>query len=137
MKYMMMVKIDRNSQAGRDYESGMPPDQKLGEAIGRHAEELIKTGVLLGTGGLLPSSKGARIQAAGGRLTVTDGPFIECKELIGGYAILQAGSKEEAIELGKAFMKIHLDVLGPSYEGGLEVRQMFDPVDCGSEGAKH
>jgi hypothetical protein len=66
-------------------------------------------------------------------LSVTDGPFIESKELIGGYAILRASSKEEAIELGKIFMKIHVDVLGPSYAGELEIRQMFDGETCGGE----
>ena len=70
------------------------------------------------------------------KLSVTDGPFAESKELIGGYAILQAGSKEEAIELGKVFMKIHVDVLGPSYQGELEIRQMSDPSECGLEPAK-
>src|SRR5262245_45513331 len=127
MKYMMIVKADKNSETGRNYEMGAPPDPKLMVAIGKHAEEMTRAGVLLETGGLLPSSKGARVRAAAGKLTVTDGPFIESKELIGGYAILQARSKEEAIEMGKAFMKIHLDVLGPSYEGELEIRQMFDP----------
>jgi hypothetical protein len=61
-----------------------------------------------------------------GRLTVTDGPFTESKELIGGYGILRARSREEAIELGKAFMAVHADVLGPSYEGELEIRQLAD-----------
>ena len=92
--------------------------------------------MLLDNGGLLPSSKGARVRAAGGKLTVTDGPFIEAKELIGGYGILEAGSKEEAIEVGKVFMKIHVDVLGPSYEGELEIRQMFEPSDCGAGAGK-
>ena len=136
MKYMMMVKVDGNSQTGRNYETGTPPDPKLMAAIGKHSEEMTKAGVLLETGGLLPRSKGARVRAAGGKLTVTDGPFIESKELLGGYGILQAGSKEEAVELGKAFMKIHVDVLGASYEGELEIRQMFDPLDCGRAGAK-
>ena len=97
---------------------------------------MIKAGVLLETGGLLPSSMGALVRASRGKLTVTDGPFTEVKELIGGYAILRARSKEEAIELGKSFMKLHSDVLGPSYEGELEIRQMFDPSDCAPEGAK-
>jgi hypothetical protein len=81
----------------------------------------------------MPSSTGARVRAAGGRLIVTDGPFVESKELIGGFATIEAGSKEEAIEMGKAFMKIHLDVLGPAYEGELEIRQMFDEVSRGAE----
>jgi hypothetical protein len=136
MKYLMMVKADTNSEAGRNYEAGAPPDPKLMVAMAKHSEEMTKAGVLLETGGLLPSAKGARVRAAGGKLTVTDGPFIESKELIGGYGILQAGSKEEAIELGKAFMKIHVDVLGPSYRGELEIRQMFDPSDGGPDGSK-
>jgi hypothetical protein len=133
MKYMMMGLVDRNSQAYKDYEAGKPPDPKLMEAIGKQAEKMAKAGILLGTGGLLPFAKGARILAAGGKLTVTDGPFIEAKEVIGGYGILQAKSKEEAIELGKAFMQIQLDVVGPSYEGTLEIREMAGSPDCGSD----
>jgi hypothetical protein len=123
MRFMMMVKADRN------YEAGAPPDPKLMAAIGAHSADMAKRGILLDTGGLLPSSQGARVRVAGGKLTVTDGPFAETKEIIGGYAILQAKSKEEAVELGRAFMKLHADVLGPSYEGELEIRQMFDAHD--------
>jgi hypothetical protein len=97
---------------------------------------MSKSGALLDVGGLLPVAKGARIGAAKGKLTVTDGPFIESKEVIGGYAILRAKSKEEALRMGKDFMKIHVDILGPSYEGELEIRQMFDPSDSGPEGEK-
>ena len=136
MKYMMMGFSDRNSQACRDYEAGRPPEPKLMEAIAKHSEKMAKAGILLGTGGLWPLSKGARVRAAGGKLTVTDGPFIESKEVIGGYGILQAESKEEAIQLAKDFMQIQLDVLGPSYESVLEIREMFDGADCGSQGAK-
>jgi hypothetical protein len=120
MKFMMMVKADKN------HEAGAPPDPRLMAAVGKHAEEAARRGVLVETGGLLPSSAGARVRVAGGKLTVTDGPFAEAKELIGGYAILRASSKEEAIELGKDFMKLHADVLGPSYEGELEIRQMAE-----------
>jgi hypothetical protein len=129
----MMVKTDPNTASGRRYESGAPPDPDLIAAVGKHAEEARKAGLLLNTGGLMPSSHGARVRASGGRLIVTDGPFIESKELIGGFATIEAGSKEEAIEMGKAFMKIHLDVLGPAYEGELEIRQMFDEVSRGAE----
>lgn len=120
MKFMMMVKADKN------YEAGVPPHPKLMAAISKLTEEATRAGVLLETGGLLPSSTGARVRVAGGRLTVVDGPFAEAKELIGGYAILQAKSREEAIELGKGFLKLHADVLGPSYEGELEIRQMAE-----------
>lgn len=127
MRFMMMIKADK------DYEAGIPPSKELMAAIGKLTEEMMRAGVVVETGGLLPSSKGARIQIARGKLTVTDGPFGETKELIGGYAILQAGSKEEAIELGKRFMKVHSDILGLSYEGELEIRQLFDPSVLGPE----
>jgi hypothetical protein len=84
----------------------------------------------------MPSSQGARLRLAGGRLTVTDGPFAEAKELIGGYAVIQAKSKEEAIELGKNFLKLHEEVLGLSYEGECEVRRMYDGSDVCPEGQK-
>src|SRR6476661_6836001 len=126
MQFMVMVKADS------DFEAGRPPNPELLGAIGKLSEDMIKAGVLLATGGLLPSSKGARVRASGGKMTVTDGPFAETKELIGGFAILEASSKEEAIRLGKEFMQLHVDVLGQSYEGTLEVRPMFDPgsADC-------
>jgi hypothetical protein len=93
---------------------------------------MMKAGVLLESGGLLPSRMGARIMVGKSKMTVTDGPFAETKELIGGFAILKADSKEEAIELGRQFMQIHIDVLGPGYEGELEIRQMFEPGQaCG------
>src|SRR5262245_956637 len=114
MKYMMMGIADRDSSAFKDQEAGRPPDPKLMAALGKHAHELMKAGKLIATGGLLSISKGARVRAAGGKLTVTDGPFVESKEVIGGYGILEAKSKEEAIEIAKELMKIQLDVLGPS-----------------------
>jgi hypothetical protein len=127
---MMMVKADKQ------YENGAPPDPRLITAVARHAEEMTKAGVLLETGGLLPSSQGARVRAARGKLTVSDGPFVESKELIGGFAILQANSKEEAIKLGSDFIKIHVDVLGPAYEGELEIRPMADGCGCPDQTAK-
>jgi hypothetical protein len=133
MKYMMIVKLDGKNEAGRNYEAGMPPDPKLEAAMGKLMEKLMKSGAMIDTGGLLPVAKGAAIRAAGGKLTVTDGPFIEAKEVIGGYAILRANSKAEAIKMGEEFMKLHVDILGPSFEGELEVRQMFDPADGGPE----
>jgi hypothetical protein len=86
----------------------------------------MKAGILVSTGGLLPSSKGAKIQVANGKANVIDGPFAETKELIGGFAILNADSKEDAIRMGREFMQIHIDILGPSYTGEMEIRQMWD-----------
>ena len=126
MKYLTMVKVNRDSAAGKQYDAGMPPDATFAEAMGKLMAEMTKAGVLVDTGGLSPLPKGAQIRVAKGKLHITDGPFIESKEVIGGYAILKAGSKEEAIELGRKFMQLHLDFLGPSYEGELEIREMFD-----------
>ena len=118
MRYMMLVK------GNKDYEAGVPPKKELMEAIAKHGAELAKAGILLDTGGLMPSSKGARVLASGGHLNVIDGPFAEAKEVIGGFGILRANSKQDAIRLGKIFMQIHVDTLGPGYEGELEIRQM-------------
>jgi hypothetical protein len=136
MKYLMMVKLDPHTDEGRRYETGTPPDPRLMAAMGKYSEDMAKAGILVGTGGLLPSSTGARVRAADGRLSVTDGPFVESKELIGGYAIIDAASRERAIELGQQFMQIHVDVLGPGYRGELEIRQMYDGGGCGDDTAK-
>ena len=116
-------------KADKTFETGAPPDPKLMVAIEKLTAEMMSAGVVLDIGGLLPSALGAKVYATGGKLSVKDGPFTEAKELIGGYAVLQVKSKEEAIELGKKFMQAHIDALGASYEGELEVRQMFDPTD--------
>jgi hypothetical protein len=117
MRFMMMVKADENSG---------PPSPELGAAIGQLTQEMVQAGVLLDLGGLLPSAMGAKIRVSGGKVSVKDGPFTETKELVGGYAILQAKTKEEAIELGRRFMAVHAQVLGASYEGELELRQLAE-----------
>lgn len=127
MRFMVMVKADENSEAGR------PPSRELTDAIGAHTAEMMKAGVVLSVGGLLPSSRGARLRVSGGSIGVTDGPFAEAKELIGGFAIIQADSLAEAIRISKQFFQIHIDVLGPSYIGNAEIRQMFEPDDHGPD----
>lgn len=114
------------AKATRDSESGAPPQPELMAAIGRFGEEMGKRGVLVDQGGLFPSSMGTRVRASGGELTVTDGPFAETKEVIAGYAIVQVASKAEAVDISKQFLKLHMDVIGPSYEAESEVRQMFE-----------
>jgi hypothetical protein len=121
MRFMVMVKSTKDSEAG------VPPSPRLMAGMGRLSEAMTKAGNLLTSDGLQPSSKGARIRYAGGKRTVTDGPFIEVKELIGGYAIVQAGSKEEAIELANRVVDIHIDA-GVA-EIDMEIRPLFDP-DC-------
>jgi hypothetical protein len=125
MRYLMMVKADD------DYEAGKPPSPEMMAAVGAHAEKMAKAGVLVDTGGLLPSRFGARVVVESGKTRVVDGPFSEAKELVGGYAILKADSKEEAIRLGREFMQLHVDVLGSSYSGELEIRPLVDaPGGC-------
>ncbi len=99
-----------------------PPSPEKMAAIGKFAEEMARSGTLLDTGGILPSSKGARLVQSKGKFTVTDGPFPETKELIVGYVIVQTRSKEEAIELARRFMAVAGDGTG-------EVRQLVGPQD--------
>jgi hypothetical protein len=96
-------------------------------AIGTLAQEMAQSGVLIEMGGLLPSAKGARLQLARGAIRVTDGPFTETKEIIGGYAVFSVGTKADAIELGRKFLQVHSDILGPEYAMELEIREMVDP----------
>ena len=121
MRFMMLVKATRESEAG------IPPSAELMAAVTKLAEDATARGALLMAGGLFPSSEGVRIRVKGGKSAVTDGPFAETKELVGGFAIFELGSKEEAVESGREFMQLHADILGPSYEGELEIRPLFDP----------
>lgn len=125
MRFMLMARADKNSEAGA------PPKPELMAAVAKLTEEMAKAGVLVDTGGLAPSSRGALLRLKGGKVTVIDGPFAEAKELIGGYAIVEVKSREEAIELAKRFLEVHAEVLGLSYETESEVRQMFGPADFG------
>jgi hypothetical protein len=96
-----------------------PPSQEEMSKMGKLIEEGKKAGYLLGTEGCLPSALGARVRRSGGKLTVTDGPFTEAKEVVGGFAMLQANSKLEAIELTKQFLQVAGD-------GECEIRQIFE-----------
>jgi hypothetical protein len=118
MRFMILVKADKNSEAGA------LPDEKLLTEMGQYNEQLAKAGMLLGGEGLQPSSKGARVRYANGKVKVTDGPFAETKELIAGYWLIQAKSRDEVIEWARRV---------PFQEGEVEVRQIFEledfPVD--------
>jgi hypothetical protein len=119
MKYLTFI---RHSESHR--EAGPPP--ALMEAMGAFVQRSLKNGSLVDTGGLLPSKDGARVRLANGKLTVTDGPFSESKEIIGGWAIINADSKAEAIRIATEFMELHR-THWPEFEGESEVRAMFDP----------
>jgi hypothetical protein len=127
MRFMLIA------MANKDSEAGCAPTSELMAAIGKLSEDMTKSGTLLEMGGLAPTSKGARLRLSGGKVTVTDGPFAEAKEVIGGYAIVQVESKAEAIELSRRFLQVHADILGPSYQMESEVRQFFNPADVGAE----
>ena len=100
-------------------ERNTPPTQEEMEKMGKLVEEGMRAGWLLGTEGCLPSALGARVRLANVNITVTDGPFTESKELVGGFAILQARSKEEAVELVRNFLR----VVG---HGECELRQLYE-----------
>jgi hypothetical protein len=108
-------------------ETGVPPSQEEMTRMGKLVEDGMKAGWLVGTEGCLPSALGARVRFSNGKHTVTDGPFTESKEVIGGFAILQANSKEEAIELTKNF----LQVVGG---GECELRQIYE-ANTGAQSA--
>jgi hypothetical protein len=101
-------------------ERNTPPTQEEMATMGKLIEDGMKAGWLLGTEGCLPSALGARVRRSDGKVTVTDGPFTESKELVGGFAILKANSKEEAIQLAENF----LSIVG---QGECELRQLYDP----------
>ncbi|HEV3333282.1 MAG TPA: YciI family protein [Bryobacteraceae bacterium] len=98
---------------------GTPPAPNEMSEMGKLIEEGFKSGWLLSTEGCLPSAKGARVRRSGEKITVTDGPFTESKELIGGFAMIKAESKEEAIEFTKRFLKVAGD-------GESEIRQIWE-----------
>ncbi|HKZ54396.1 MAG TPA: YciI family protein, partial [Anaerolineales bacterium] len=113
---MMIVKANKDSEAGV-----LPTEEQLAE-MAKYNEELVKAGVLLAAEGLHASAKGARVRFSGAKRTVIDGPFTEAKELIAGFWLIQAKSKEEAIEWAKRV---------PFEESEIEVRQVFELEDFG------
>ncbi|MDQ3774320.1 MAG: YciI family protein [Pseudomonadota bacterium] len=121
MRFMILVKADKNTEAG------VLANEKLLTEMGKYNEELVKAGVLLAGEGLQPSSKGARVQFSGEKLTVIDGPFTEAKELIAGFWLWQVKSKEEAIE----WVKRCPNPAGTEAE--IEIRQVFEAEDFGAE----
>ena len=116
MRFMVMVKADKDSEAG------VMPDAQLLTEMGKFNEELAKAGVMLAGEGLQPSSKGVRVRFSGTKRTVIDGPFTETKELVAGFWLWQVKSMAEAIEWIKR---------SPFQEGEIEIRQVFEVEDFG------
>jgi hypothetical protein len=114
-------------KATKDSEAGAMPEEKLFAEMATYHEELAKAGALLDGSGLQPSAKGWRIKYSGAKRTVIDGPFAETKELIAGYTLIQAKSREEALEWTKRFP----NPAGDGKQGEIEVRQLFELEDFG------
>ena len=119
MKYLAFVRHPESTRQS-------PPPPGFMEVMGQFEQRCRKDGSLVDTGGLLPSKDGARLRVADGKLTVTDGPFSESKEVIGGWAILQGNSKTDVMRVATEFMELHR-MHWPGFEGEAEVRPMFDP----------
>ena len=119
MRFMILVK------ATRDSEAGVMPEEGLMAEMATYHEELQRAGALVDGSGLQPSSKGWRIRYSGQKRTFTDGPFAETKELVAGYTIIRVKSKAEAIEWTKRFP----NPAGGSKDAEIEVRQLFELED--------
>jgi hypothetical protein len=120
MRFMTIVKTR---------ETGARPSPALIEKIGKLGQQAAQEGKMVGMGGLLPTAVGARARLANGKITVTDGPFTEAKEVIGGYAIYDVASKREALEWTRRFLEAHVGLWDHELE--VEVRQMMDAPERG------
>jgi hypothetical protein len=121
MKYLTFVRHPES------YRESAPP-KALMEAMDQFVAQSLKNGTLVEAGGLRPSKDAVRVRLANGRITVTDGPFTESKEVIGGWAILRADSKAEVTRIATEFMELHRKYW-PEFEGESEVRPMFEPCE--------
>src|SRR6476620_11082127 len=124
MRYMMLIKHTE------DYRNKKIP-QGLMDAMGEFVGDAMKRGIIVDTNGLQSSHKGKKIRSSGGKLTVIDGPFTESKEIVGGYAIVEVPSDEEALKLATEFMELHR-IHWPEFEGESELR----PVETGEPGSQ-
>lgn len=120
MKFLSMIRIDENS--------GKVPSEQLQADMGKLIDEWTREGKLVRTAGLRPTSEGFRVRSRHGKVTTTDGPFTETKEVIGGYAILEAKNREEAIDLTKRFLEIH----GDEWDIECEVRPLDGDMEFGA-----
>jgi hypothetical protein len=112
MRFLSVVRINENN--------GLRPSEKLMSDMGKLLEEVTRAGVMLDTAGLKPTSEGVRVRLSHGEISVVDGPFTETKEVIGGYAVMETESMEEAIHWTTRFLKVH----GDEWDITCEVRQL-------------
>lgn len=112
MRYLSLIRVNETT--------GQKPSERLMTEMGKLMDEMTKEGTLVRTAGLRPTKEGFRVRSRHGTLSMTDGPFTESKEVIGGYAVLEAKSKEHAIELTKRFLAVH----GDEWDVECEVRPL-------------
>jgi hypothetical protein len=124
MRFMIMVK---------SAETAVPPPKALMDAIAKLGEESARAGVLVETGGLFPTATATKVRLAGGKLATTDGPFAESKEVVGGYAIYDVASKEEAVRQTTRFMELHREHW-KGWDGEAEIRQIFEAPEFAKAG---
>jgi hypothetical protein len=115
MRFLSMIRVDENS--------GQVPSQQLMDDMGKLIDEMTREGTLVRTAGLRPTKEGKRVRLRKGQLSTVDGPFTETKEVIGGFAIIEAASMAEAIELTKRFLRVH----GDTWDIECEVRPLDGP----------
>lgn len=115
MRFLSMIRIDENS--------GVVPSEQLMSDMGKLITGMTRDGTLVNTAGLRPTAEGVRVRQRAGKQSTVDGPFAETKEVIGGFAILEAASMKEAIELTKRFLRVH----GDEWNIECEIRQMEGP----------
>ena len=119
MRFLSMIRIQENT--------GQVPSERLMSDMGKLIEEMTGTGQLVSTAGLRPTAEGVRVRLRRGKLSTVDGPFTETKEVIGGFAVLEAQSKEHAIELTKRFLAVH----GTEWNLECEVRPFDETCSAG------
>ncbi len=121
MRFLSMIRLNENN--------GQVPSEQLMHDMGKLIDEMTRDGVLIRTAGLRPTAEGRRVRQRHGKQSIIDGPFTETKEVIGGFAIIEAASMEQAIEYTKRFLRVH----GPEWDIECEVR----PMGCGPAGEEH
>jgi hypothetical protein len=117
MRFLMLVKHGENPE---------PPPPEFLAAMAKLGEDAAKSGTMIASGGLVPISKSTRVRLARGQVTAIDGPYTEAKEVVGGFAMFELKSKEEAIEGARSFMELHKKYW-PGWEGETEIRQVLGP----------
>jgi hypothetical protein len=122
MQFLMTVRSDAKQT---------PPTPELMTAMQKLTEKTMKAGVMLQTGGMEKDTRVTNLSLSGGKVGVTDGPFVEAKEQVGGYALVEVKSREEALELAREFLEIHARIMGSSYAMESEIREMFPYAGIG------